>query len=152
MLKIIGKIPPNLIQPELDVNNIIKKDIRKFYTPIANISRGMFNLRLVEKEENLSRLDLKDQPLKIFHPAFKLLRFGDIRSVDFTNLGLQDDHMLLLCEYLRKNPNLKSVVLNNNLFTDDGLTRIANELRCNNNKLAHLSIKGCVNITDEGLR
>lgn len=99
----------------------------------------------------MTRLDLNNKPIRLFKPAFKLLKLQDIRSVDFTGMGVQDDHMQILASYLRSNPNLRSIVLNNNPFSDDGLAMIALELKTNT-KLAHLSFKGCENITDEGLK
>ena len=71
--------------------------------------------------------------------------------MDFTNLGIHDEHINMLGGYLRRNPNLRSIVLDKNPFTDDGLTKLTQELKTNT-KLAHLSIRGCQNITDEGLR
>lgn len=111
----------------------------------------MFNLKLVESEENMSRLDLKDKANKLIRPAFKFMKYFDIRSVDFSNLGINDEQINILAGYLRRNPNLRSIVLDNNPFTDDGLKRLTNELKINT-KLAHLSIRGCQNITDEGLK
>ena len=108
-------------------------------------------MKLVEKEENMSRLDLKDKPNKLIRPAFKFMKYFDIRSVDFSNMGINDEQINILAGYLRRNPNLRSIVLDNNPFTDDGLKRLVNELKTNT-KLAHLSIKGCQNITDEGLK
>lgn len=57
----------------------------------------------------------------------------------------------MLSMYLRADPNLRSIVLDKNLFTDDGLTKLTKELE-KNTKLAHLSIKGCTNVTNEGLQ
>jgi len=51
----------------------------------------MFNLKLVEKEENMSRLDLKDKPNKLIRPAFKFMKYFDIRSVDFSNMAINDE-------------------------------------------------------------
>lgn len=110
----------------------------------------MFNLKLVENDENLSRLDLKDCSTKLIKPAFKFMKYYDIRSIDFSNLGINDEQINILAGYLRRNPNLRSIVLDKNPFTDDGLKRLTNELK-HNTKLAHLSIKGCQNITNEGL-
>ena len=83
--------------------------------------------------------------------SFKLIRNYDIRSVDFTGSGIHDDSLRMLSLYLRSNPNLRSVVLDKNLFTDDGLIKLTNELN-KNTKLAHLSIKGCTNVTNVGLQ
>lgn len=65
-------------------------------------------------------------------------------------MGIHDELLSLLAAYLRRSPNLKSVVLNNNPFSDDSFIRLAAELK-RNNKLAHLSIKGCSGLTDESL-
>lgn len=108
-------------------------------------------MRLVEEDpESHSRLCLRDQPARLIKPAFKLIRYHDIRSVDFTNSGIQDDNLRLLALYLRQNPNLRSIVLDKNLFTDDGMGKIVAELG-KNTKLAHLSIRGCSNVTNSGL-
>jgi hypothetical protein len=139
---VIGKIPPSIISHELDVNITIEKEIFSLYQPICKIGKGMFNLKLVESEENMSRLDLKDKANKLIRPAFKFMKYFDIRSVDFSNLGINDEQINILAGYLRRNPNLRSIVLDNNPFTDDGLKRLTNELKINT-KLAHLSIRGC---------
>jgi Ran GTPase-activating protein (RanGAP) involved in mRNA processing and transport len=83
--------------------------------------------------------------------AFKLIRNYDIRSVDFTSSGIHDDSMRMLSSYLRSDPNLRSIVLDNNMFTDDGMSKLVRELE-GNTKLAHLSIRGCTNVTDAGLQ
>ena len=97
----------------------------------------MFNLAGLEKPELISRLDLSNKPIALFRPAFKIIKFYDIRSVDMSNLGIQDEHMMEICEYLRGNPCLRSLVLDRNPFTDDGLTRLAKTLH-KNTRLAHL--------------
>ena len=96
-------------------------------------------------------LNMKDKPAKMILPAFKLLRNYDIRTVDFTNAGFHDDSIRMLSSYLAENPNLRSVVLDQNMFTDDGLKKFADSLKVNT-KLAHISIRECQNITNEGLR
>ena len=58
--------------------------------------------------------------------------------------------MRMLSLYLRNDPNLRSIVLDKNMFTDDGLQKLTKELE-RNTKLAHLSIKGCTNLTNQGL-
>lgn len=59
--------------------------------------------------------------------------------------------MRMLSSYLRSDPNLRSIVLDNNMFTDDGMSKLVRELE-GNTKLAHLSIRGCTNVTDAGLQ
>ena len=79
------------------------------------------------------------------------MHFHEVRAVDFSNIGFDDEHMDQLCNYLEKNPALYSVTLDRNVFTDAGVKKLAKVLK-NNTVLAHLSIKGCKNVTDEGLR
>ena len=74
----------------------------------------------------------------------------DVRAADFTNAGFHDDAIRMLASYLSENPNLRSVVLDQNMFTDDGLKRLTQALKVNT-KLAHLSIRECINITGKGL-
>lgn len=130
---------------------IIEKEVSKLSTKIKKINKGSFDLSLVETKDNMTKLELSNKPIRLFKPAFKLVKLHDIRSVDFTGMGVQDDHMNILASYLRTNPCLRSIVLNNNPFSDDGLAQIAKELKTNT-KLAHLSFRGCPNITDEGLK
>ena len=149
--EVIGKIPSNIIQPELEQNVLIEREILPLYHPKYRAGPGTFNLGLVEEDpENHSRLDLRAQPQRLLKAAFKLIRNYDIRAVDFTGAGISDDTLRMLSLYLRSDPNLRSIVLDNNNFSDDGLLRLTTELN-NNTKLAHLSIKGCINITDAGL-
>ena len=112
---------------------------KKNYRP----NRYQFNISLVEEDiENHSMLNMKDKPAKMILPAFKLLRNYDIRTVDFTNAGFHDDSIRMLSSYLAENPNLRSVVLDQNMFTDDGLKRFADALKVNT-KLAHISFRDC---------
>ena len=111
----------------------------------------MFNLNLVEPVESHSYLDLKNKPNKMIKAAFKFIKNYDVRMVDFSNVGFHDDGIIMLSSYLRTNPNLRSIKLDNNQFTDDGLKRLTETLKYNT-KLAHISIKGCKSITDEGLK
>ena len=59
--------------------------------------------------------------------------------------------MQLISDYLVKSPNLRSLVIDNNEISDDGMSRLATSLK-KNTKLAHLSFKGCNQVTDEGLQ
>ena len=131
---------------------MIEKEIMPLYQRQVRPGKNTFNLALVEDNPSLhSFLDLKGQPSRLIKAAFKLIRNYDIRSIDFTEAGMQDDSMRMLSSYLRSDPNLRSIVLDNNLFTDEGLHRLTNELK-KNTKLAHLSIRGCTNITNLGLQ
>ena len=48
----------------------------------------------------------------------------------------------MLTNYLSFNPNLRSIKLDNNKFTDFGLRSLTEKIKFNT-KLVHLSIKGC---------
>ena len=120
------------------------------YREKGRISRQYFDLSLVEEKEFHSSLNMKDQPGRLITAAFKFIRFKDIRMVDFSNTQFHDENMRMLANYLRSNSNLRSVYLDNNIFTDDGIKRITEELK-DNTKLAHLSIKSCENVNDTGL-
>ena len=62
--------------------------------------------------------------------------------VDFSNTGFHDENMRQLASYLQKNPNLRSIYMDDNIFTDDGMKSICKELAVNT-KLAHISLMGC---------
>ena len=149
--EVIGKIPANIISAELEQNVVIEKELLPLYQPTYKPRKEEFNLALVESSnENRSRLNLHEQPPRLLKAAFKLIRNYDIRAVDFTSAGIHDDSMRMLSLYLRNDPNLRSIVLDKNMFTDDGLQKLTKELE-RNTKLAHLSIKGCTNLTNQGL-
>ena len=155
--EVIGKIPSNVIQPELQMNITIEKEILPLYSAGEQSKpQGKdppaFDLGLVEENiEDHSRLNLYRQPPRLIGAAFKLIRNYDIRAVDFTSAGIHDDSLRMLSLYLRGDPNLRSIVLDHNAFSDDGLQRLTHELN-KNTKLAHLSIKGCLGLTDHGLQ
>ena len=67
--------------------------------------------------------------------------------VDFSNIGIDDSCIQILADYLELNANLRSIKLDNNLFTDYGVQKITERLQFNT-KLVHISLKGCENITD----
>ena len=102
------------------------------YQPTYKPRKEEFNLALVESSsENRSRLNLHEQPPRLLKAAFKLIRNYDIRAVDFTAAGIHDDSMRMLSLYLRNDPNLRSIVLDKNMFTDDGLQKLTKELERN---------------------
>ena len=147
----LGKFPLNLISGELELNVTIEQEILPCYQRQAHLSKHMFKLSLVEPREHHSFLDLKGKPARLMKAAFKFIQKNDIRMVDFSNIGFHDDCIQMLAGYLSCNPNLRSVKLDNNLFTDAGIRSLTEKLRFNT-RLVHLSIKGCEGVTDEGLR
>ena len=70
--------------------------------------------------------------------------------VDFSNTKFHDENMRTLASYLATETNLKSIYLDQNAFTDDGIKRITEELKINTS-LAHLSMKNCTNVSEVGL-
>ena len=74
--------------------------------------------------------------------AFKFIQKYDIRMVDFSGIGFHDESVQMLANYLATNPSLRSVKLDNNLFTDAGVRSLTDKLRFNT-RLVHLSLKGC---------
>lgn len=103
-------------------------------------------MRLVDSL-NTSALLLPGFPAELFEPALKFVKYHDIRICDFSDMVLQDTNMQFIADYLAKSPNLRSLILDGNEISDDGLARIAMSLK-KNNKLAHLSIKNCELISD----
>ena len=107
-------------------------------------------MSLVESKDNHTYLNMKEQPNRLIKAAFKFIEFKDIRLVDFSSTGFHDENMRQLASYLQKNPNLRSIYLDDNIFTDDGMKSICREL-ADNTKLAQISIMGCQNVNEEGL-
>ena len=48
--------------------------------------------------------------------------------VDFSNIGIDDSCIQILADYLELNANLRSIKLDNNLFTDYGVQKITERL------------------------
>jgi len=88
--------------------------------------------------------------MTLFKPALKFIKYHDIRAVNFTGIGLHDDNLRMLASYLKRNPNLRSLVLDSNPFSDEGLLKIVEVLK-RNSKLTHLSIKKCENVTNDSV-
>ena len=70
------------------------------------------------------------------------MKYHDIRSCDVSGMQLKDSDMLLIADYLAKNPNMRSLILNKNNITDSGMKTLAISLK-KNKKLAHISFKEC---------
>jgi hypothetical protein len=79
------------------------------------------------------------------------MNFHNVRAIDFSQTGFHDTHMIMLGDYLTADPCLYSVVLDRNPMSDTAMTILATALK-RNKTLSHLSIKGCDQLTDVGLR
>ena len=99
-----------------------------------------------------SCLDIRNKPSDFIMPSFKFMNFHDVRAINFKNVGFSDAHIVMLCDYLKAEaePSLYSIVLDENPFSDLSLYQLTEALK-DNSKVAHLSIKDCPNLTDEGL-
>ena len=61
----------------------------------ARLKKSQFNLTKVDPD-NTSYLDMTNTSANTISPAFKFIRFHDVRAVNFTNSGFFDTHMSLL--------------------------------------------------------
>ena len=91
----------------------------------------MFDLSMVEDAANHSFLNLRDRPNRLIPAAMKLIKYYDVRMVDLTNTKFHDDNMRALAAYLLRESNLRSVYLDQNIFTDDGLMMLTQALKTN---------------------
>ncbi len=101
--------------------------------------------------ENTSTLNVSGKESILFTAALKYVAYRDIRAVDFSYMGLNDDHVFAVATYLAENPNLRSITFEGNkAITDESLSRISSTL-VKNTKLTHISFKECSHITNEGM-
>ena len=110
---------------------------------------SLFNFKLVD-EHNTSFLDISSKPHGYIMPSFKFMTFHDVRAIDFTKTSFSDSHMCVLADYLNNNPQLYSIVLDENPFTDQSMQTLTNALK-RNTTVTHLSIRKCPNLTDRGI-
>ena len=87
----IGKFPLESINGELDLNITIDQEILPHYEKNVKYQKHMFKLSLVEPPENHSFLDLKGKPERLMKAAFKFIQKNDIRMVDFSDIGFNDE-------------------------------------------------------------
>ena len=106
-----GKIPVNIIDHELKLNRTIEKEILHLFKTKHRVSKNQFNLSLVEDKENHSFLNMRDQPNRLIAAAFKLIKYKDVRMVDFSNTKFHDENMRTLASYLASETNLRSIYL-----------------------------------------
>ena len=78
------------------------------------------------------------------------MRFHNVRAVNFANTGFANEHMLVLSDYVRTNPPLYSIVLDDNPFTDTGINTLAEALKVNTN-VCHLAFRKCKSLSRTAL-
>lgn len=57
-------------------------------------------------------------------PALKFIRYKKIHVVDLSNMHLEDESLRLIGSYLQENPELRSLAIADNYFTDDGFAQV----------------------------
>lgn len=62
-------------------------------------------------------------------------------------MALEDESLRLLAAYIEEDPELRSLTVADNFFTDDGVVQLIHALR-GNTHLNHLSLLGCTSITN----
>ena len=151
MTKVIGKIEKNTIEVELQVNKLIDEKIEPYFELEPKYTKkSVFNFRSVDPN-NISYLDISDKDHSYIHPAFKFIKFHNLLSaVNVTNTGFTNNHMELLSEYLKTNPGLFSITLDDNPFTDTGLNSLAEALQLNT-KVCHLAFRRCKGLSRTAL-
>lgn len=94
---------------------------------------------------------MSNQPSSLFDATLKFMQHASVRQVDLTNCGIQDGQVYLLAAYLHTNPDLRSLVLDQNpAISNDAVLKLTKALVVNS-KLVHLSIQQCKGIGNEGL-
>ena len=85
-------MPSGIIEKELALNESIEKEVACLFRN-KHKTKAMFDLSMVEKQENHTFLNMKDQPNRLIPAAMKLIKYYDVRMVDFTNTRFRDDNM-----------------------------------------------------------
>ena len=62
-------------------------------------------------------------------------------------MQLEDESLRLLAMYLEENPELRSLAIADNYFTDDGVAQLIHSLRSNTH-LNHLNMIGVAQMTN----
>ena len=62
-------------------------------------------------------------------------------------MQLEDESLRLLASYLDENPELRSLAIADNYFTDDGVAQLIHSLR-GNSHLNHLNLTGVAQMTN----
>jgi len=146
--RIVGKIPPGIINADLKDNMTIEGSINKnFKTIKKEMKRELNKIPIHKTDEDQTQLVLRDMENDLLLPALKLIRYRKIHVVDLSNMQLEDESLRQLSVYLEENPAMRSLGIASNYFTDDGLMQLIQALRSNTH-LNHLNITDCKGLTD----
>lgn len=123
----------------------------KFKTVLKTARRELNKLPLHRTDRDQTQLNLENMNNELLVPALKFIRYKNIHVVNFNNMKLQNAQLTLLAPYISSNPLLRSLSLAGNGFTDLGLTAIIDAMKPNTH-LNHLSLKGCLALTDWSMK
>jgi len=147
-----GKIPPGIIGQDLKDNMTIDINISNHLKTVKKEHRrelAKVPIHRLDCDQRQLNLDGKSNCLLI--PALKIIRYRKIHVVDLSNMSLEDEQLRSLSLYLGENPEMRSLGLANNLFTDASMSQLIFDLQ-HNTHLNHLNLLGCLGITDVSLR
>jgi hypothetical protein len=120
--RIIGKIPPGIITDDLKANITIESEVMgQFKTVKKEQRRELAKLPLHRLEGDQTQLNLKDHKNELLVPALKFIRYRKIHAVNLSNMALEDESLRLLAAYIEEDPELRSLTVADNFFTDDGV-------------------------------
>lgn len=149
--KIIGKIPPGIINSDLKDNLTIEESItQNFRTVKKDAKRELSKIPIHRLDQDQTQLSLRDCSNELLLPSLKFIRYKNIQVVDVSNMQLEDEQLRHLSIYLEENPPMRSLAIAENFFTDDGLIELIQALR-KNSHLNHVNIQGCNGFTNQSL-
>ena len=71
---------------------------------------------------------MHNKSIDILKPAIKFIKYNEITFADFTNMKINNEYLYLISSYLKTDPNLKKLYLNENIFTDEGFEGLVESL------------------------
>lgn len=113
---------------------------------LANILNG----NEILEELDLSHNQLTDHGIQIISDVLSLNNCS-IKEIDFSSNNITDKGMEYISNMIRKNKRLKSLLLNKNDITNDGLILLGNALNNDNKTLRELKIESNLYITRTGI-
>lgn len=113
--------------------------------------RELSKLKIHRIDADQTQLHLEAASIGLLIPALKFISYKDIQVVNFDHMEIEDDDLVLLANYAKADPGLRSLALAGNKFTDKGLTEIIASLD-KNTKLNHLNLLENEGITDHSIK
>jgi Ran GTPase-activating protein (RanGAP) involved in mRNA processing and transport len=122
----------------------------QFTSESLGILSTILNGNQTLKELDLSHNRLSDEGIQILSEVLSLNTCA-IKELDLSSNGITDKGAEYLSNMLRKNRKLKSLILNKNDISNDGLIFLANALIHDNQKLKQLKLESNPFITRTGV-